>query len=66
MHTDQYTLNFEHKTMKPNLLNFANNVLLSPEKRGTYNITTGEQSPDVGFFVELRGEAPGRGPGHHP
>ncbi len=38
---------------KPNLLNFANNVLLSKDKRGAYNISTGEQSPDTGYFVPL-------------
>lgn len=39
--------------MKPNLLNFANNVLLSADRRGAYNLNTGEQSPDTGYFVGL-------------
>lgn len=38
---------------RPNLLNFANNVLLSKNKRGSYNINTGEQNPDTGYLVTV-------------
>lgn len=36
-----------------NLLKFTNDVLTGSDKRGAYNITTGERDPDTGFFVSL-------------
>ncbi len=40
-----------HYNSRPNLLNFANNVLLSKNRMGAYNLNTMEQSPDTGYFV---------------
>jgi hypothetical protein len=39
-----------------NLIGFANKVLLSSDRMGMYNASTGDTNPDSGYFIELLSE----------
>ncbi len=42
--------------MKPNLLQFANNAILSKTGRESFNLFTGQTTPDDGFMIQIHQE----------